>query len=149
MVKPEPDILLSRIRVSRYHDLSAGHRIVGHSGGCSALHGHNYRITFTVEGPRLNNLGMLVDFSVIKEKLCTWLDHEWDHRLLLWDRDPILDRIMDIDDRAVSVPFNPTAENMAAYLVNVVGPEQLFNTPVYLVECRVQETRKCSAIYCM
>ncbi|MDY3090510.1 MAG: 6-carboxytetrahydropterin synthase, partial [Porphyromonas sp.] len=44
-------------------------------------------------------------------------------------------------------PFNPTAEQMAKYLVEVVGPEQLQGTGVQLVAVRIDETRKCSATY--
>jgi hypothetical protein len=45
----------------------------------------------------------------------------------------------------VFVPFNPTAENMARYLLEVIGPQQLVGTGVGLVSVTVEETRKCSA----
>jgi len=45
----------------------------------------------------------------------------------------------------VWVPFNPTAENMAAYLLNTIGPEELTGTNVTLLDVVVEETRKCSA----
>ena len=47
----------------------------------------------------------------------------------------------------VFVPFNPTAENMAQYLVKSVGPALLKEHGVVLVKCHVAETRKCSATF--
>ena len=34
----------------RYHDISCGHRVVGHESKCAFLHGHNYRDVVMVEG---------------------------------------------------------------------------------------------------
>jgi 6-pyruvoyltetrahydropterin/6-carboxytetrahydropterin synthase len=47
----------------------------------------------------------------------------------------------------ITVPFNPTAENMARYLVEEVAVDQLAGTGCVLVECKIEETRKCSASY--
>jgi 6-pyruvoyltetrahydropterin/6-carboxytetrahydropterin synthase len=52
-----------------------------------------------------------------------------------------------IDPLVCVVPFNPTAENIARHLVEVVAPEVLAGTGVFLVECEVGETRKCSASF--
>lgn len=134
--------------VERYHDISLGHRVVGHENKCKHLHGHNYRITFVCTSEELDPIGRVIDFGVIKERLCVWLEEHWDHRLLLWQEDPILPCLMDIVPAdIVQIPFNPTAENIACYLVEKVGPIQLANTGVRLIECRVEETRKCSATY--
>ena len=47
----------------------------------------------------------------------------------------------------VTVDFNPTAENMARYLVEEVAVDQLAGTGCVLTECKIEETRKCSATY--
>lgn len=140
------------VTVERYHDISAGHRVVGHEGKCRSLHGHNYRVTFTCEAEQLDDLGRVIDFSVIKEKLCMWLEEHWDHRMLLWEKDPLrmhLENALtyaELDEDSVHVvPFNPTAENMALHLLNVIGPMQLTGTGVVLVRVNVSETRKCAA----
>jgi 6-pyruvoyltetrahydropterin/6-carboxytetrahydropterin synthase len=44
----------------------------------------------------------------------------------------------------VIVNFNPTAENMGQYLIEIVGPAQLVDTGVTLVNVNIEETRKCS-----
>ena len=136
--------------VERYHDISCGHRVYGHESKCAHLHGHNYRITFGVmqDKNQLDLIGRVMDFSVIKSRLCEWLETWWDHKMLIWVDDPHLDDLLDIDpDGVVPVEFNPTAENMAQHLVEVVGPVELKGTGCILVACRIEETRKCSATY--
>lgn len=154
------------ITVSRYHDFSAGHRVVGHENKCRSLHGHNYRVTFHVTAPALDTLGRVLDFSFLKSSLCQWLEDNWDHKMLLWEKDPIGPYLQDLRRDAsqhssfftlpvanellngldlVEVPFNPTAEHMAQYLLHVVGPLTLKGTGARLVGVDVSETRKCSA----
>jgi len=135
------------IVASRYHDISCGHRVVGHEGKCAHLHGHNYRVHFSCAATRLDEVGRVVDFSVMKTQLCMWLEREWDHRFLIWQRDPLAEQLARVDPTLVRVPFNPTAENMARHLVEDVGPRQLSGLGVELVEVRIDETAKCSATY--
>lgn len=134
-----------RIRVNRHHDFSCGHRIYGHKGGCGNLHGHNYRAHFYCEQDRLDALGMVVDFAVIKSRLCAWVEENWDHRFLLWAKDPAAPALQTIDPTIVLLPFNPTAENMALHLLETVGPKAMAETGVRLVRVVMEETRKCLA----
>lgn len=135
---------------TRYHDISCGHRVVGHEGKCKNLHGHNYRIWFTVEGQEGSKdmIGRVLDFSEIKDRLCMWLERHWDHKFLVWANDPQVKELMGLDPEGVIITsFNPTAENMAEFLVEMVGPQQLNGTGIQLVCVVVEETRKCSARY--
>ena len=148
-------------RASRYHDISTGHRVVGHENKCRHLHGHNYRIHFDCEAAELDSVGRVIDFGVIKEKLCNWVEDNWDHKFLAWEHDLMLKTLFYhgvpgtlefkdakmFQESIVFVPFNPTAENMAEYLVKVVGPARLEGTGVTLVGVRIEETRKCSASF--
>jgi len=131
----------------RYHDFSYGHRVHNHESKCANLHGHNGRVTFTVEAPELDAVGRVMDFSVIKELLCSWLEENWDHKFLAWRNDPMAVKLKSLDPTVVEVPFNPTAENMAKYLVETVGPARLNGTGVTLVHVIFEETRKCSCSY--
>ena len=148
----------------RYHDISTGHRVVGHENKCRHLHGHNYRIHFVCEAGELDTVGRVIDFGVIKEKLCMWVENNWDHKFLAWTEDDVMDRASDamahefhvkgdigsedfFNGSLVFVPFNPTAENMAQHLVEVIGPQQLAGTGVTLVSVRIEETAKCSASF--
>jgi 6-pyruvoyltetrahydropterin/6-carboxytetrahydropterin synthase len=86
-----------------------------------------------------------MDFSAIKEHLCYWLEEEWDHKFLVWEQDPFASSLKELDpDGTVVVNFNPTAENMGQYLIDVVGPKQLAGTNVKLVNVNIEETRKCN-----
>lgn len=135
----------ARVTASRYHDFSCGHRVFGHEGACAHLHGHNYRVTFHVEARALDAVGRVLDFSVIKDRLCRWLEDRWDHRFLIWDQDPLGQGLRALDpEGVVTVPFNPTAENLALHLLHVVGPAVL-PSEVVLVRVVVEETRKCAA----
>ena len=145
---------MKRITAERYHDISTGHRVVGHENKCRHLHGHNYRIHFVCEADQLDSVGRVIDFGVIKEKLCMWAENYWDHKFLAWEQDPVMKAAcehMDTDEffnpSVVFVPFNPTAENMAQHLVEVIGPQQLAGTGVTLVSVRIEETAKCSASF--
>jgi len=149
-----------RMLAKRYHDVSVGHRVVGHEGKCRFLHGHNYRVTFHVAGEELDALGRVLDFGQIKSTLCEWLEENWDHKFLADTNDPLVNAIckglkehvdhaeyMSFLRGIVWVPFNPTAEKMAEYLVEVIGPMVLEGTGCVLVAVEVGETAKCSVLY--
>lgn len=153
---------------TRYHDFSCGHRVVGHEGKCALLHGHNYRVHFHCVA-ELDAVGRVIDFSVMKERLCQWLEEMWDHKFLAWDRDRAMDWVVSslknqstvafspaglhekvtasemLTKSIVWVPFNPTAENMATYLLETIAPRQLAGTGVICTRVVIEETRKCSA----
>lgn len=133
------------ITANRYHDISCGHRVVGHEGKCRHLHGHNYRVHFVCAADGLDSVGRVIDFSVIKAKLCMWLEDEWDHKMLLWREDPMLPELRQLDPTVVELPFNPTAENLALHLINEIAPAMLRGTGVRCIKCVIDETRKCSA----
>lgn len=156
------------ITAVRHQDIDAGHRVYGHEGQCKGLHGHTYRIHFhcvAVEG--LDKVGRVVDFSVIKSILCQWLLDNWDHKMLLWEKDPLLqalsrmpegvllpseevgpiyDACIEAVNSCVSVPFNPTAENLANFLLTEIGPKYFNGGQIQLEKVIVEETRKCSAV---
>lgn len=136
---------MAKITATRYHDFSTGHRVYGHESKCAHLHGHNYRIHLTVEADELDSVGRVMDFSAIKEHLCYWLEDNWDHKFLVWSKDPFATTLKEIDpEGTVVVDFNPTAENMGQHLIEVIGPRQLKDTGVKLISVNIEETRKCN-----
>lgn len=136
---------------SRFHDISCGHRVFGHESKCAHLHGHNYRFHFNVvqeDATQTDKIGRVMDFSVIKSLLCMWLEDNWDHKFLIWENDPAGAILKQIDPNGVVVvPFNPTAENMAQYLVDIVAPRELLGSGCVLIVCKIEETYKCHASY--
>ncbi|MDX2266573.1 MAG: 6-carboxytetrahydropterin synthase QueD [Bryobacter sp.] len=114
---------------------SAAHLLRNYPGKCAQLHGHNYKVQVTIEGPALDSLGMLVEFEVIKKALAPWIDR-FDHGYL--NEIPPFDQT------------NPTAENLAKFFWEVVDKaiRQPGGAAEVKVACvRVLETDKCSAAY--
>ena len=124
-----------------------GHRIRGHEGPCRFLHGHNYVAVFHATAEKLDTLGRVVDFGVLKERLGGWIHEHWDHGFICERGDEeVMAALRAVPgQRMFVIDANATAENMAAYLLKVVGPEQLSGTGVRLVRVELWETENCKA----
>lgn len=102
----------------------AGHRLLNHEGKCANLHGHNYMVEFHITSNEIDSLGRVVDFSVINKLFKGWIDDHWDHGFILWDADEnAIQAIKQVQpNRLYLLPYNPTAENMAMYLMKEISP---------------------------
>ncbi len=138
---------MGKYQVVRKHEIHCGHRVYQHESKCRNLHGHSYVFHLKCSSESLDELGRVIDFSVIKELLCKWLDDNWDHKMILWDQDPLFTELLKLDSSVVSIPYNPTAENLARHLVETVGPRLFAHLPITLSEVTLEETSKCSASY--
>ena len=77
-------------------DFAAAHFLRDYNGKCENLHGHNYKVYAHVRGPKLNEGGMLLDFSRLKAALravCKQLDHTNLNDLPVFDQNPSAERI--------------------------------------------------------
>ncbi|MGH9414498.1 MAG: 6-carboxytetrahydropterin synthase QueD [Terriglobales bacterium] len=112
---------------------SSGHALRGYRGKCENPHGHNYRVRVRLEGPRLNNIGLLYDFRDLK----TFIRREtepWDHQYLN-DLEPFREQ-------------NPSAENMARVLFERLQSSLAGNAEgVVVASVTVFETDTTSAVY--
>ncbi|MCY3872481.1 MAG: 6-carboxytetrahydropterin synthase [Gemmatimonadetes bacterium] len=70
-----------------YHDLPCAHRQGYHDGHCRFIHGYNREITFYFTCNELDENHFVVDFSKLK-KLKAWLEHMFDHTMLINKSDP-------------------------------------------------------------
>lgn len=104
---------MSLFRVTKEIHFCYGHRLLNYDGKCKFLHGHNGKAVITVESPRLDALGMVVDFSQLKTIVGRWIDETLDHKMILHQDDPILPQLQEQHEPVVVVDFNPTAENIA------------------------------------
>ncbi|MGC1951716.1 MAG: 6-carboxytetrahydropterin synthase QueD [Gammaproteobacteria bacterium] len=82
-------------------EFAAAHRLRDYEGACSQLHGHNWKVEIEAEATSLNELGMAIDFKLLKEAARAAVNN-LDHR--------VLNEVTPFDRK------NPTAENLAAYL---------------------------------
>ncbi len=122
----------------------AGHRVVNHESKCRTLHGHEYKAEIFCISDNLDDLGRVIDFSVIKEKVGKWIDENLDHNMIIFDQDPNLEHLQKCEGlkEVYVVPFNPTAENLAAHILEV-GNELLSSTGVKISKIKLWETSNC------
>jgi len=79
---------------------SSGHALRGYKGKCENVHGHNYKVRVTLEGPQLDSVGLLCDFTHLKRvirEIVGGVDHKF------------------LNDMAPFDVINPSAENLAKY----------------------------------
>jgi len=81
-------------------EISASHSLkLNYESKCQHLHGHNWMITIYCKSEKLDENGMVVDFSAVKQQVKQMFDHK------------NLNEVFD---------FNPTAENLARWIVDNV-----------------------------
>ena len=117
------------------HKFPAAHALRNYKGATEPIHGHNWRSEVTLEGPKLDECGLLADFIEVK----AWLDQiigRLDHKFL--NETPPFDKV------------NPSAENVAKFIADEVNEalnSKSPNAPVKVASVRVWETDSCSAVY--
>lgn len=138
--------------ITRRFEWDSGHRVLGHEGKCKHLHGHRYVAEVTVTAKGLDQVGRIIDFSVLKDKVGHWIDSHWDHNILLHEADPLLDLPPEssvwMGRKPAIFPdgMNPTAENIALILYSKAqGMLAMYDIDV--VKVRVYETPSCFADY--
>jgi 6-pyruvoyltetrahydropterin/6-carboxytetrahydropterin synthase len=129
-------------RVTREIHFCYGHRLLNYDGKCRHLHGHNGKAVIALEADRLDGLGMVMDFSRIKQVVSTWIDQTLDHRMLLHRDDPVLPFLRQQGEPVHVLDVNPTAENIARLIFDYAVAQGF---PV--VEVQLWETESCFATF--
>src|SRR5436190_832566 len=112
-------------RVTKEIHFCYGHRLLDYSGKCKHLHGHNGRAVIVLETETLDALGMVMDFTVIKQVVGKWIDDALDHRMLLHRDDPIIPELRKQGEPFVELDVNPTAENIAKLIYDRAASQGL------------------------
>lgn len=90
-------------RISKRMEIAGAHRLkLNYESKCSSLHGHNWVVVVYCQSEELDENGMVIDFTHIKKAVHDKLDHK------------LINEVVD---------FNPTAENMARWIAEQVGPK--------------------------
>jgi 6-pyruvoyltetrahydropterin/6-carboxytetrahydropterin synthase len=117
--------------VSKQASFSGAHSLREYKGKCESVHGHNWKIKAFVAAQQLDNLGMVVDFTVLGARL-----------------NEILERLDHKDINAVP-PFdtiNPSSENIAKYIYDELSG-MINDGRVKVSRVMVWETDPSCAIY--
>jgi 6-pyruvoyltetrahydropterin/6-carboxytetrahydropterin synthase len=130
------------ITIMRRIKFCSGHRLHQHGGKCEHFHGHNYVADFFVTGDQVDSVGRVVDFAELKTRFKGWIDAHWDHSFLISQEDRNAEQALRMVEpmRYFVLPYNPTAENMARYLLENVAPDVLLGTGARATAVRIWET---------
>jgi 6-pyruvoyltetrahydropterin/6-carboxytetrahydropterin synthase len=82
-------------------DFAAAHCLREVGGKCESLHGHNFTVEVAIESEALDELGMVIDFRILKTKTQAVLQ-ALDHRYL--------------NELPLFKGKNPSSENLASYI---------------------------------
>jgi len=128
---------------------------MGHESKCSHLHGHNYNVEITAQTyGHLDEIGRVVDFSVIKQVYDPWIQKNFDHGFILnWQDKSAKDALLHFTEHTKEVVQkvylmheNPTAENIAKFLGTYDEFVQaLAQYKVKVIKVVVHETDNCFA----
>jgi len=119
---------MARFELSIQTHFSAAHQLRDYPGDCARLHGHNWHVSLYVECEQLDELGLGIDYKVLKNELKAALE-PWDHYNL--NDVPPFDRI------------NPSSENVAAELYKEMS-RRLDSERVRVSRIEISET--CTAM---
>ena len=110
---------------------SSAHQLIGYDGACKNIHGHNWKVRVAIECSKTDEIGLSIDFGVIKKHLNTVMDY-LDHKFL--------------NDLPEFKEINPTSENIAKFIFEYL--EKLLTTQnCKLSEIEVWESDNSSVIY--
>ena len=114
-----------------HREFSAAHSLRGYHGDCSNFHGHNWTVQVFIQSEKLDEIGIAMDFKVLKKELDAVLA-ELDHK--------------NLNEHPHFKNINPTSENLAMYIYHRLAPA--VNLPgVKLARVRVCESASSGASY--
>lgn len=135
-------------RISIRHNFETAHRLASEDAPikCQSIHGHSWWATVTIEGPELDEAGMLVEFGAFKKAWRGFLDDRVDHHLAVCEGDPVAAAIRGVqpEARILELPFDPTTEHLARWLFeqsSAILAEVSGRDDIRVRKLHVQETR--------
>ena len=93
-----------------------------YSKACSEqIHGHSYICELFFRYGAVDKTGMVIDFTEVKDKIKSYID-SWDHCLVMPMMMPesYLETLKIHNKNVKVVPYNPTAEMMAADMLSYI-----------------------------
>jgi 6-pyruvoyltetrahydropterin/6-carboxytetrahydropterin synthase len=113
-------------------DFASAHALRNYKGACENVHGHNWKAQVVIEGDRLDDAGMLIDFLDVK-RIMDAIVARLDHRFL--------NEVPPFDVK------NPSAENLAEHFCEKMSESLAGLIGVRVKEVKIWETAIQSATY--
>ncbi|MDR1511703.1 MAG: 6-carboxytetrahydropterin synthase QueD [Endomicrobium sp.] len=120
-----------KYKVSVEKNFSSAHCLREYKGKCENLHGHNWKVRVAFCGNKLDDTGILIDFTNIKipiDEIMKFLDHKFLNEIDPFDK------------------VNPTSENIAAFILEQLRHIETENAKVCEVEVWENESSSASII---
>jgi 6-pyruvoyltetrahydropterin/6-carboxytetrahydropterin synthase len=134
--------------VTKRLEIDAGHRLMKHEGKCANYHGHRFAFEITCTADELDDVGRIVDFSIIKRRVGQWLDEQFDHGMILEMGDPLIPFLQEQRHKLFILQPGtaPTSENLARVVFDV-AQHALHDTGAKVVHVSCYETPTSRAGY--
>lgn len=133
---------MARYKVTKTVEFCYGHRLLEYDGKCKHLHGHNGLLELDIEADSLDSLGMVMDFTEVRDIVKNWVDDNLDHKMLLRRDDPVAPLLADLGEPVYLLDDNPTAENIAVHIF-----QQARSRGLNIAEIRLWESPTSYATY--
>lgn len=138
--------------ITRLFEFDAGHRVYGHRGKCQHFHGHRYKLEVSICSPGLDDLGMVLDFGLLKD-IVDKIISRYDHNMIVYDKDPIAqcEEFWKLHNKKpVIITLNPTVENiikvLASEIIEGLKEDQKNSSQlISLMYLKLNETPNCYA----
>ncbi len=109
--------------------IASAHQLHGYDGPCKHLHGHTWNIEVVMIGDKLDEVGLLTDFKIVKKKL----------KDILMPIDHVC-----LNDLPAFKDTNPSTENLARHIYCELNK---VSAPLKLKHVQVWESDTASIIY--
>ncbi len=136
---------MPKIRVTKRFHFEMAHALYKYDGLCRNIHGHSYNLHVTLMGEPRNEPGhpkdgMVLDFSELKNTVKSKVVNRFDHALMVNSLTPEsqLELLKKTTDRIIVVDFQPTTENIVAYIAKIL--QQHLPSDVLVYSIRLYET---------
>ncbi len=141
----------------RFGPISTGHRQWRDDGHCAFMHGYGREVKIIFGCNELDDKGWVVDFGGLKD-FKSWLEGEWDHRLLISSQDPELGKMIELDNQGLidlnvmeaSYGYGPGIEQSCKYVFDHLDSviQEMYNGRCWVESVEIWEHRNNSAMYC-
>jgi 6-pyruvoyltetrahydropterin/6-carboxytetrahydropterin synthase len=115
-------------------EFASGHYLRNYKGKCENPHGHNYKVRVTLAGSELDQAGLLLDFTLLKQVMRPIIER-LDHGML--------------NEIEPFIELNPSAENIAKLFYDETSQQVAEMTAgrVRVKDCTIWETDSTTATY--